>query len=154
MKLKNGCYYLTVLWITLCLIATSGCQKAPIDSRVEGFWMLKSFTIRESNETVICHRLYYSIGRMVTEVSERQGTQGYAAYIGRTEYGDNGKKLILRDFKTRGDTTSDTGQDAPITGLLPYGICSQKETVFQILHCNGKTMTLKSDYAQLELEKF
>lgn len=31
---------------------------------------------------------------------------------------------------------------------------NQQETIFKIVHCNGKTMALSSDYAQLELEQF
>ncbi|MCF2582720.1 lipocalin-like domain-containing protein [Bacteroides caecigallinarum] len=29
-----------------------------------------------------------------------------------------------------------------------------EETKFRIVHCNGKTMTLESEYSRLELRKF
>lgn len=131
----------------------TGCQKEPINSKVEGFWQLREFTVKETGETVICQRMYYGITRMVTEVSEKEGTKEYGAYIGRTEYRKNETQLVLKDFKIR-SITSDNKQDAPVEDLRHFGINSQEETVFDIVNCNGKAMTLESDYARLELRKF
>ena len=126
--------YMTV---TVCAVLLAGlvqgCTKEPLDDDVEGFWQLKTFVVKETGDTVTCHRLYYGITRMVTEVSETQ--------------------LVLSDFKVRANT-SDNGQDAPVEMLRHFGIDSQKETVFDIVHCDGRTMTLESDYARLELRKF
>lgn len=144
---------LTVLYIFCQIIGTNGCKKAPINSNIEGMWILKQFTILETNKTVACQRLYYSITHMVTEVAEKKGPNGYGTYIGKTEYRENETQLVLKDFKVRANT-SDNKQNAPIEGLRNFGINNQQETIFSIVHCNGKTMTLKSDYAQLELEKF
>ena len=60
---------------------------------------------------------------------------------------------MVKDFKVR-KSTSDSGEDAPVEQLRHFGIDNQAETVFDVVHCNGKTMTLESDYARLELEKF
>lgn len=84
---------------------------------------------------------------------EYLGWQNYGAYIGRTEYRKNETQLVLKDFKIR-SITSDNKQDAPVEDLRHFGINSQEETVFDIVNCNGKTMTLESDYARLELRKF
>ena len=138
------------LWL---ILGMSGCQKAPINSDIEGLWILKQFTLRETDETVTCERLYYSITRMVTEVAEKQGPNGYGAYIGRTEYQNNETQLVVKDFKVR-QSTGDSGENAPVEKLRHFGIDNQAETVFDVVHCNGKTMTLESDYARLELEKF
>lgn len=138
------------LWL---ILGMSGCQKAPINSDIEGLWMLKQFTIRETDETVTCERLYYSITRMVTEVAEKQGPNGYGTYIGRTEYRNDETQLVVKDFKVR-QSTGDSGENAPVEKLRHFGIDNQAETVFDVVHCNGKTMTLESDYARLELEKF
>lgn len=135
------------------LIGTAGCKKAPINSDVEGFWVLERFTVTETGETVECERLYYSITRMVTEVAEKDGSKGYGAYIGRTEYRNGETQLVVKDFKVR-KSTSDNGQDAPVEKLKHFGIGNQQETVFDIEYCNGKKMALKSDYARLELTKF
>lgn len=146
--------FLAQILAGICILAgLSGCQKAPINSDIEGQWILKQFTLRETDETVTCERLYYSITRMVTEVAEKQGPNGYGTYIGRTEYRNNETQLVVKDFKVR-QSTSDSGEDAPVEKLRHFGINNQVETVFEILHCNGKTMTLESDYARLELEKF
>jgi len=59
----------------------------------------------------------------------------------------------VKDFKVR-KSTGDSGQDAPVEKLKHFGIGNQQETVFDIEYCNGKKMTLKSDYARLELTKF
>ena len=135
------------------LAGAAGCKKAPINSNVEGFWILERFTVTETGETVECERLYYSITRMVTEVAEKNGSKGYGAYIGRTEYRNGETQLVVKDFKVR-KSTGDSGQDAPVEKLKHFGIGNQQETVFDIEYCNGKNMTLKSDYARLELTKF
>lgn len=145
--------FLTVLYILCLIIGINGCKKAPINRDIEGMWRLKQFTILETDKTITCHRLYYSITRMVTEVAEKGGSNGYGTYIGRTEYRENETQLVLKDFKVRA-STSDNKQNASIEALRNFGINNQQETIFNIVHCNGKTMTLKSDYAQLELEKF
>lgn len=146
--------FLAQILAGICILAgLSGCQKAPINSDIEGQWILKQFTLRETDETVTCERLYYSITRMVTEVAEKQGPNGYGTYIGRTEYRKNETQLVVKDFKVR-QSTGDSGEDAPVEKLRHFGIDNQVETVFDVVHCNGKTMTLQSDYARLELEKF
>lgn len=146
--------FLSQILAGICILAgLSGCQKAPINSDIEGQWILKQFTLRETDETVTCERLYYSITRMVTEVAEKQGPNGYGTYIGRTEYRNNETQLVVKDFKVR-QSTGDSGEDAPVEKLRHFGINNQVETVFDVVYCNGKTMTLESDYARLELEKF
>lgn len=135
------------------LASAAGCKKAPINSDVEGLWVLERFTVAETGETVECERLYYSITRMVTEVAEKDGSKGYGAYIGRTEYRNGETQLVVKDFKVR-QSTGDNGQDAPVEKLKHFGIGNQQETVFDIEYCNGKKMTLQSDYARLELTKF
>ena len=146
--------FLAQILAGICILAgLSGCQKAPINSDIEGQWILKQFTLRETDETVTCERLYYSITRMVTEVAEKQGPNGYGTYIGWTEYRNNETQLVVKDFKVR-QSTGDSGEDAPVEKLRHFGIDNQVETVFNVVYCNGKTMTLESDYARLELEKF
>ncbi|MCU6770362.1 Uncharacterised protein [uncultured Bacteroides sp.] len=151
-NLINSSTSILLTFLFLCLQLIS-CEKAPIRSDVEGFWKLERFTVLSTDETVECQNLYYSITRYLTEVSERNGTNGYDAYIGRTGYENNERILLIRDFKIRGGV-GDTGENAPVEGLRHYGINSQSETKFQIIHCDGKTMTLLSDYARLELKKF
>lgn len=138
--------------ITLIFINT-GCKKAPINNDVEGFWILENFTVLETNEVTKCSRIYYSITRMLTEISEKQGQNGYGTYIGCTEYRNNQTLLILKDFKIK-QGTGDNGEDAPINMLKHFGINNQQETVFNIVHCNGKSMILESNYARLVLKKF
>ena len=138
--------------IVLFLALFVSCEKAPIRSDVEGFWRLERYTVLSTDETVECKRLYYSITRQVTEVTDKGGN-GYGTYICRTGYEDNENTLVLRDFKVRAGT-GDNGVDAPIEKLRHYGIDSQEETKFRILHCNGKTMTLESEYSRLEMKKF
>lgn len=132
----------------------AGCSRAPIRPDVEGFWKLKRFTLVETGETVECSNLYYSITNVVTQVSEREGSNGYGSYVSRTEYRDNETKLVLIDFKVSGGFTADTGENAPVEDLRHYGIDSQEETVFDIVKCKRGKMTLRSDYAEIVLEKF
>ena len=108
----------------------------------------------ETCETVECSNLYYSITNVVTQVSEREGSNGYGSYVSRTEYRDNETKLVLRDIMVRVGFTADTGENAPVEDLRHYGIDSQEETVFEIAECKRGKMTLRSDYAEIVLEKF
>lgn len=143
--------YILIICVLLIFI---GCEKAPIDDKIQGFWMLKEFTTLEDGQLHQCERLYYSIGKYVTEISERQGPNGYGRYISLIEYKNDNTILILRDFKDKNETSGDNGINASIENLLPFGINSQEETAFYILYCNGKDMILESNYARLELEKF
>lgn len=153
MKEKSS-YYIVALLTILLAIGFNSCRKAPIDNHIQGFWMLKEFTTLEDNTRHPCQRLYYSIGRFVTEISERQGANNYGHFVGLTEFKEENTVLILSDFKPKNSSQGDTGEKAKVEDLLPYGICSQEKTEFHILHCDGKAMTLESDYARLELEKF
>lgn len=153
-KMKNYSFYKTMLFTFLLTLCSVSCQKAPIDEHIQGFWALKKFTTQTDNVSHPCERLYYSIGRYVTEISERQGPNGYGHFVGLSEFRDNNSILVLKDFKHKNVSQGDSGEKAQPEDLLPYGICSQEETVFRIVHCNGKTMTLESDYARLELERF
>lgn len=144
---------LTLIIVLLCQLLTVGCTKQPINSEVEGFWMLKSFVTLSDGKTHQCERLYYSITRMVTEVAEKEGELGLTACVARTGYNEDQSQLLLTDFKVR-RSTSDSKKDATIEELNPYGINNQELTVFDIIYCNGKVMTLQSDYARLELERF
>lgn len=137
--------YISAIFL-LSLLA--GCAKAPVNSDVEGFWKVKEITVLSTGETTRYTEMYYSITRMVTEV---RGSGD--AYISRTGYSDNETKLVLKDFKVR-YSTGDKKENAPVEGLRRYGINSQSETVFDIVKCDGRKMTLQSDYSRLEMEKF
>lgn len=140
--------------IFLLLATFTGCKKAPINDDIQGFWILKEFTTLDDGTKHKCERLYYSIGRFVTEISERQGPNNYGNFVGLTEFKNNETQLILKDFKSKGIDAGDDGIAVPVEKLQPFGINNQKETIFEIVKCNGKSMTLESDYARLELEKF
>lgn len=146
--------YRIYIFFTLLLISLGGCRKAPIDEHIQGFWILKEFTTLSDNKLHKCNRLYFSIGRFISELSEKQGSNGYGTYIGLNEFSDDKKNLIISDFLIKSGSESGSSVPAPVEGLQHYGINSQEETVFDIVFCNGKRMTLKSDYAVLELEKF
>lgn len=140
-------------YVLICVlfILNCACSKAPLYEDVEGLWILKEFTAEGKKQE--CYRLFYSITRMVTEVSEKHGVNGYGAYIGRTEYRNNGNTLLIKDLKERSGT-GDNGLDAPLEMLKKFGLDSQKENIFEITFCNGREMTLISDYAVLKLVKF
>ena len=145
MKLK----YILLL---LCLQLIS-CGKAPIREDVEGYWQLKSVTYLETGETVEYSGLYYSISMMLVKVSDPYNRYGCEQAFGRLRYEDDNNSLVFSDFY-KGAGGVDTGEPAKVENLIPYGINSREETKFRIVHCNGKTMTLESEYSRLELRKF
>ena len=145
MKLK---YILLLLCIQLI-----SCEKAPIREDVEGYWQLKSVTYLETGEAVEYNGLYYSISMMLVKVSDPHGRYGCGQAFGRLKYEDDNNSLVLSDFYV-GAGNVDTGEQAKVENLIPYGINSRDEIQFRIVHCNGKTMTLESEYSRLELRKF
>lgn len=150
--MKYSIYILFSVFVLV--ISLGGCKKAPIDNNVQGFWMLKEFTTLEDGEVHKCDRLFYSIGRLVTELREKQGSNGYGHYVGITEFRNNNRVLVIKELIDHEKSTADIAVPAPVEDLRHYGINSQEETVFDIVFCNGKRMTLQSDYAVLELVKF
>ena len=138
--------------LLLCLQLIS-CEKAPIREDVEGYWQLKSVTYLETGETVEYNGLYYSISMMLVKVSDPHGRYGCGQAFGRLKYEDDNSSLVFSDFYV-GAGNVDTGVQAQVENLIPYGINSRDEIKFRIVHCNGKTMTLESEYARLELKKF
>ena len=145
MKLK---YILLLLCIQLI-----SCEKAPIREDVEGYWQLKSVTYLETGEAVEYNGLYYSISMMLVKVSDPHGRYGCGQAFGRLKYEDDNNSLVFSDFYV-GAGNVDTGVQAQVENLIPYGINSRDEIKFRIVHCNGKTMTLESEYSRLELRKF
>lgn len=141
------------LSIILFLALLTGCEKAPIREDVEGYWQLKSVTYLETDETVEYNGLYYSISMMLVKVSDPHNRYGCGQAFGRLRYEDDNSSLVFSDFYV-GAGNVDTGVQAQVGNLIPYGINSRDEVKFRIVHCNGKTMTLESEYSRLELRKF
>lgn len=142
----------TSLLLSFFLFLT-GCEKAPIREDVEGYWQLKRVTYLKTGESVEYNGLYYSLTRMLVKVSDPYNRYGCGQAFGRLEYQDDNNSLWLSDFYV-GDGNKDTGEPASVDNLIPYGINSREEIKFRIIHCNGKTLTLESDYSRLELKKF
>ena len=141
------------LLLSFFLLFVTGCEKAPIREDVEGYWQLKSVTYLETGETVEYNGLYYSISMMLVKVSDPHNRYGCGQAFGRLKYEDDNSSLVFSDFYV-GAGNVDTGEQAKVENLIPYGINSRDEVKFRIVHCNGKTMTLESEYSRLEMKKF
>lgn len=140
---------MTVITVMMC----GGCDwKDPIDEDIEGFWRLERFETRADGQMHECERIYYSITRMVVEVAERQGPGGYGAFIGRFEYKDGRKRVVMSDFKQRANT-SDNGVSATPEDMLPFGM-DAATTEFEVVVTDGDNLVLRSDYATLQLTRF
>ena len=99
-----------------------------------------------------CERIYFGITRMVVEVAERQGPGGYGAFVGRFEYKDGHKRVVMSDFKQR-HQTSDNGVDATPEDMKPFGM-DAATTEFEVVVADGDNLVLRSDYATLQLTRF
>lgn len=138
--------------LVFLLILLGGCEKAPINSDIEGMWKLEEYTTTEDGVTHPCERIYYSIQLWVVDIAEKQGTKGYTPSIGRFAYGEDGNTVIMKDFYYRKGTT-DSKEPTKLEDLQPYGLNSL-ETTFEIVKSDGKNMVLRSDYATLTFSKF
>ena len=99
-------WIISILTAIILIFASTGCKKAPLNSDVEGFWILENFTIIETDEKVICERIFYGITRMLTEIADKSGIYNYGVYIGCTEYRNDGTQLVLKDFKIKQGTAA------------------------------------------------
>lgn len=135
-----------------CAVCSSCDWKDPIDEDIEGFWQLERFETNSDGEVHDCERLYYGITRMVVEVSEKDGPNGYGSFVARFEYKDGRKKVVMRDFKRRA-ATSDAHEDATVDELLPFGM-NATTTEFEVVVADGDNLVLRSDYATLQLKRF
>ena len=136
----------------LCAVCCGCDWKDPSDEDREGFWRLERFETRADGQMHECERMYYSITRMVVEVSERQGPNGYDSFVARFEYKDGREKVVMRDFKRRA-ATSDSHEDATVEELLPFGL-DATTTEFEVVVADGDNLVLRSDYATLQLTRF
>ena len=143
----------SILASILLAILLAGCEKAPVNSRIEGHWKLEHIRTLSDNKTTQCSRIYYSITRMVTEVAEKDGSHNYGAFIARTIYKDNESVLVLKDFKRRAGTADD-GATPTKEQLLPFGIDNPKETTFKVVESSHRQLILESPYARLVLKRF
>lgn len=135
------------------VMACCGCEwKDPIDEDIEGFWRLERFETHADGQIHECKRIYYGITRMVVEVAERQGPGDYGAFIGRFEYKDGRKHVVMRDFKQRANT-SDNGVSATPEDMMPFGM-DAATTEFEVVVADGDNLVLRSDYATLQLTRF
>ena len=141
-----------ILCVCLLLINVA-CEKAPLDNKIEGFWQMETITTLKDGQTTQCNRMYYSITRYVVELSEKQGDKGYPTLIGRFAYTDDSHStVIMKEFKHRANTADDK-VPATIEELTPYGI-DKDETQFEVVKADGKTLILRSDYAEIKLKRF
>ena len=143
--------YLLIGCACLCLLL-GGCTKKPIDNQIEGMWKLEEFVTRQDGVPHPCDRLYYSITRYVVEVAEKQGSHDYGSFVARFAYGEGREELHMQHFKRR-RYTSDSGEDATVGQLLPFGM-NATSTTFRVKELSRKRMVLESDYATLWLSKF
>lgn len=140
------------VWILAAVLCLNGCSKAPINDKLEGMWKLESFTTLDDGIGHRCERIYYSITRQVVEVAEKQGENGYGAFIGRLEYLDD-DAVAMSEFKVRA-ATSDSKKDATDEQMKPFGMDNAGYTLFRIQKLTGKELVLESNYATLTFRKF
>ena len=139
--------------LMLLMLMLGACEKAPLNSDIEGHWQLEQFTVLATNEVVPCRYLYYGITRMVTEVARKAGDKENVSFVARTSYGESETVLILSNFKVNGYNT-DLGVNATASQLKPFGIVNPEKTSFKVLKVSQKQLVLESDYARLQLRKF
>lgn len=150
-KSTNSKMMYTALF-SLLLLLLGGCEKAPIDSRIEGMWRLEEYTTLEDGAVHPCEDIFYSIQLWVVDIACKPGRGGYKSSIGRFIY-EEGDAVTMKDFHYRKGTTDDSKTPTRIEDLRPYGINSL-ETTFEVVHSDKHALTLRSDYATLKFSKF
>ena len=153
------------LLAALTLLLAAACEKEPVNSDVEGFWRLESFTTRADGRTTRPERLFVSIQLWVVRLGNLPAAttpggstghtggdpSGAGTYTGRYAYSEEEGTVRMWDFST----TSEPGVPNYVEAehLMPYGIGST-DTTFRILEADGHSLVLQSDYATLRLTRF
>ena len=102
------------LLLATLLFTASGCEKEPINSDVEGFWRLESFTTRADGRTTRPERLFVSIQLWVVRLGNLPaattpgGSTGHTSgdpsgagtYTGRYAYSEEEGTVRMWDFST------------------------------------------------------
>ena len=145
---RGGMFWVLIL-LLLVAAAMCSCEKAPINSEVEGHWRVQSIENR-AGEQLPCENLFYSIQLQVVEVAQKP-RKDFGAFIGRVEYPSEGEMRMF-DFKERG-FTSDTQVDATREDLHPYGLPSL-DTQLRIVKAKGGNLVLETDSTTIRLKKF
>ena len=131
----------------LCL---GGCDKAPINSDIEGHWRVLSIENRQGEEQP-CENLFYSIQLQVVELAQKPATGGIGHLVGRVSYPEEGT-LRLSDFlKSTG--WADDGDTVTVEELRPFGLPALDNRL-KVLKAGGKELILQTDSTTIRMKRF
>lgn len=133
-----------ILLFIFLLLGISGCDKTPINGKLDGRWQLMTIE-QEDGSVTKCHRIYYSIQLHLIEISDKGGKGG--THIGRFSYKDN--EVTLSEFRHRGNEEVLT----TLPELEPFGL-NRPLTHLKVEKATGDKLILKSEYARLSFRKF
>ncbi|WP_455672485.1 lipocalin-like domain-containing protein [Phocaeicola sp.] len=130
--------------VCICLLlAVCGCDKKPINGKMDGRWQLMTIEYGDGNVEE-CYRIYYSIQLYQVEISNK-GSNG-KTFMGHFSYTD---EVVMGEFRYLGNEEVQANEQ----DLKPFGL-NEPVTHFQIEKLSRKKMILKSDYARLSFRKF
>lgn len=133
-----------ILLSFLLLLATTACEKASINGKLDGRWQLMSISYANGT-TENCDRIYYSIQLHLIEISNKGNNP--CTFIGRFSYKDN--EVTISEFRNRGNEQ----EFASLSELSQFGL-NRPITTFLVEKVTSKQLILKSDYATLTFRKF
>ncbi len=152
MKNKNGHLSpIVAFFMILLLLPLSGCEKAPFNSDIEGFWRLDKFVTHADGVTAMPDGLFFSIQLWLVQVSDKQGSGNVQSFTGRYAFDETTNTVKMWDFSMVG--LSGEPLYATVEQLAPYGI-GALETVFDVVEAGGGHLVLRSEYSTLYLSRF
>ena len=146
---RGGMFWVFIL-LLLLMAAMCSCDKAPINSDIEGHWRVLS--IQNTNgEEQPCKNLFYSIQLWLVELEQKPKTENYGHFLGKFEYLEDGSLRMHSFLQSIG--VADNGKEATEEDLRPYGLPSLDNRL-EIIKANGKELVLRTDSTTIRMKRF
>ena len=146
---RGGMFWVLIL-LLLVVAAMYSCEKAPINSNVEGHWRVVSIQ-NQNGEQLPCENLFYSIQLQVIELNQKPSTGKFKYLVGRVSYPKEGMIRLNQFYESSG--IADNGKEATEEDLHQYGLPSL-DNHLEIVKANGKQLLLRTDSTVISLKRF
>ena len=146
---RGGMFWVLIL-LLLVAAAMCSCEKAPINSEVEGHWRVQSIENRAGKQ-LPCENLFYSIQLQVVELTQKPSTGKVPHLVGRVSYPEKGSMRLSDFYRSAG--WKDNGEKVCVEDLHPYGLPSL-DTQLRIVKAKGGNLVLETDSTTIRLKKF
>ncbi len=142
-----------ILFFTITLLATTGCDKLPANGDLDGLWQLMEIDTGGTVTDTKSDRLYCSFQLHLFMLGSQQA--GPRAYFGYFEH--KGSTIRFHRFTFRSDYTEDSNEDRLMTDddlsvIQPWGFTST-DCTFTVKELTGKRLVISQGETTITYRK-